>query len=653
MSDSSDERNNLFEDWQKLLQGFLNAAKLKDLDEDADADEARDKWIAAVHKIRANVFDLRSELRNLDQTNQIPQKWISALRHELRRYNAYTTGKVSQMMKDRTSQSCVELSQLLESSLAKVLLLRGHRAVEPNMDKTADTYTPTDWIHSAHDSIMRALAQCSACHCNVRHDKRPVVVRIAMKTHRQFLESECSVSVFIRAIDSWQETLIEAKKTLADITFRVTENTDSDFSSESYDTLPEPDDEDRIESLCKECQEAIVSIMCLHLVVKCDKADSLFRLDSEPRDWRWMDAISLEHLIERSDLRISPEAKRVLLLHVGYTILHFFNTLWLKDVWNSSKIVFPIKSTGICLTPYLETRPIHITAPSTEETEGTVEHARQPHFLSTHPNPHGHQFPFLVVLAILLLEIHEKQSFVHLARQLKVTMSTNGHDVSLFLDARKVYQRLKEKESGTWTKEDKIFFEAVAACLDKKWWSKVTDEQDMRNRIYKRVIQNLQQYFVACEGKLSEVDKFEDALPLPEDPLRLVEDLYSATSWSSYRVNQPFTQQGLAQLAACDATARLPNTVTVDETLSGQPSLTQLEMSPERQNEMENTETVISRSPVLPAVCRVNVVGSNTRESKILNDQRLIDETHRLPNATARSRLLIRFFDDDSSPQPQ
>lgn len=606
MSHPPNGQTNVFADWANLLESFKKAAQNvcppQRFNSPSDELNFLD-FMSANHAFQSAIIGLQVRLKSLEDMNNInniPEKWISDVQHELDQFDAYTTDELAHIFATQQKTRCVTLSERLKGSLTKISSLDKHRPGGNDVVKTAgykpDSYKPTDWVESAHNSIMKALDKCNVCDCEPPH-----TYRVALKTHRQCPESKkCSVSIFVRAIGSWQETMIKAERVLSKETSVGITIEETDFDSWS-----EEDYADRVESLCKECLGACGPIECLSFIVKHGADDSLFRGQSEQCEWKWVDAISLQHLLERSDLQIGPAAQRVLLLLVSYGSLHFFNAPWLTEVWDSSRIVFPIKPGGIYLTPYLDTGPIF-------QANEQPDCVQQPQILQR-PGPNEH-FPFLVVLAISLLEIHKKQTFAVLARHCHVKLYPKKNGYYSYLTVRSVYKYLSENESDYWSQEDKMFYNAVWRCLDKMFWHRVADANVMRTKIYELVVQTLEQLY---KGNIHDIDtlkELNDALPLPERDLQLVEDFPSPKGSSTQEVAQSATTS--AARKSCDTEMR---GLAGDDPASHANS-----------RGRELAEHIQSRS-TSQAIAQMNIVDSETREST----------------------LKIRFFDDHDSPQPQ
>jgi hypothetical protein len=506
-SGKSVEKSTQFEVWQALLTRIEEAGRVVLYEQDTSLNRK-----TLVHKILSYRFSLEVELERLAQVDQISQPWQSILQRELKKFDKFTAQEISRIFQIRSREGYLELSKLLRASWLKLSSLGNRQAFTLESATTGEDYRPTDWIHLAHDAMMKALVNRSACSCEQPHASKSFGVRIPLKTYRTHTsESACSVKIYLKPEQSWEEVFVsirkEPKEEIPDIVIE---------DSSSNTDLWVSNMENTVVSICVECSFAQKFARCLHFGVKYNESNTLLRLEAQPKKyhWEWSQAIALQELLENRG--VSPRERRLLAVRLSYAILHFFNTLWLRESWNSSNIVFPVGATGVHLAPHIETqhdRSIAVTEGDRDLTGVTdPEHS----VFSASKGP-GHPLPFLVVLAIQLLEIHQRLSFTDLVDECPVDVLAEKDDLSIFFDAQTVCKFFRE--DGGLDENDEIFYEAIHRCLDKSLWTGNDDVYKIREKIYENIVVWLELRLIKESISLSDLDNIGDALAMTRKDL--------------------------------------------------------------------------------------------------------------------------------------
>ncbi|KAK1842039.1 pfs domain-containing protein [Colletotrichum chrysophilum] len=229
---------------------------------------------------------------------------------------------------------------------------------------------------------------------------------------------------------------------------------------------------------------------------------------------RATEAISLAKFIEERPQCFTEKTKRVLSLIIGCTVLHLHQTSWLQPGWGSVDIAFfQTTSNEVPLRPFIQT----------ELHEDTLE-THNDDVLDDDEMYMSHLCPFLIDLAIVLMEIHFVKSFRTLAemRQIELLEKRNGRVA--FVDTDQVFNGDRDEDDDSDCEQNGLKSEipgdfrnlilAIENCLDAELWEDEHQNplgpETLRSRIYEKVVRPLELHLVHgfSDIPLDGVDKF-------------------------------------------------------------------------------------------------------------------------------------------------
>ena len=243
--------------------------------------------------------------------------------------------------------------------------------------------------------------------------------------------------------------------------------------------------------------------------------------------------ITLQQIIHEGAL--NGKIKCILAVLLSCTVLYFHETPWLQHTWGSSNILFfRTVSSTIPLKPYMQTRILHrdsqtrskdvncytkqgneacgsenCTKRNQNETDDEESDSddTDPDDLLEHP------CPFLVPLAIILLELYMSKPFTALARQYGIDLAEVQESEVSWIDADSVFRKCKLDMPG-----NSQFRYTVEKCLDPQTWEdsegEKLDTQTLRTKIYEEVVWPLEDELCRAFSyiDIEELDTFAQTL---------------------------------------------------------------------------------------------------------------------------------------------
>lgn len=503
------ERSRIFEAWHTLLSNIQQTGELA---LDASGTLSLDQK-HILHALLSYAFRLEIILKQLAELKEVAPRWMATIEHELshfRKPEDYTTQDFACSLKQDHSDTS-DLVNRLKASLATIPRFEANEASTAFAVDGGDAYDPTEWIMEAHDAIFRALIHCNTDECSCADPHKPPFVMVPLLSHRnKTTKPNISVTIFINLSGSWEEVSIAAKKVVDATPLLTTESSIADSP------WPEYDMDDIVGSLCTEIAHSCGRRLNYALV--CDETNRLFRVSCTNTDFKWTKAISLQELLGRPDVYVSSKEKLLLATRLSYAIMHFFNAEWLRDFWSSANIKFPIRSQGLWLAPHMEAQAGQAVL-----------------FPNRQSCPFGHPYPYLVVLAIQLMEIHFKTSFADLFRRCGFDFEEchvqNDPSLSMYIRADKLFDHL-ERDGGL-SLSDENFFKAVKNCLKKSLWRRLSVDE-LRMKIFQHVVRPLEAHLISSHKNISllELDQIRTVLSIPQQP-RQMQNLAVSTPQST------------------------------------------------------------------------------------------------------------------------
>jgi hypothetical protein len=547
-------QSGILKDWHNFL---ANAEQIA-IEARTDAGKTLDKT-ELLQKVHVDIIRLQVEIEHIEGFQICPRAWSEVLKEDFRQYRRYLRGdELSNIFWStsniRNQSDLSNFSTQLAASWHHLSSLRGNTTLDVQFDNTGDEPTTPDWVHEAresdsdtvvpstaqgdlpytaapkpeivdnpttldwiqeaHEAVLKTIWRAHVSKC--QHVAQSLPVRIGLKAYRALQSGlRCSVSMSFGGAETefWQEADFRVTKSASRFVLCVNGGADIDDINEN----------DYVTCLICECKEAHSLEDHLQFAVTCSAESRLFRLKYTPCEGQWVDLRSLEDIISGS-YPIKSRAKRLLATRLSYALLHFFNAKWLVPSWTSSNIVFPIikkhvpgTETRLHLSPYIQLQTValpDIISGQEIATSNTAGSIMEPTSRLYHP------FPFLVVLAIQLMEIYEKAPLRDIANKYEVRWLARSDEIGLFRNAKAVCEKMIN--SGELSDVDEILFKAIQSCLEAPDWKKLKDGFAVRTAIDTRIVQYVEKHLVKSHRnvELMQLDDTSDTIPVPPEETR-------------------------------------------------------------------------------------------------------------------------------------
>ncbi|KAK8131669.1 hypothetical protein PG984_008107 [Apiospora sp. TS-2023a] len=419
------------------------------------------------------------------------------------------------------------------------------RYPEDRVSWIPDDLVPRKWLGKpsfavdiAAEEMFKALDACQACECLPAHYFGAILgLGTYRKSKEDILDGEgIDFDMFISAEEDWQEVRVHTtREVVAGI---AVEGQAPPVPPRTPAVRCAP-----VKRLCKSIENTRRSMVANYRLELKVMQGRMFKLQSKRSNGQIDPAqspVTLYECLQRGPPAFSDKTKRILSVLLGYAVLHFQNTPWLKPPWSSSTILFfRTSASQILLRPFLQTnlsRPLDeegLKANEQQESQHSGE-SDEDEFDPDDPDDHDdlmpHPFPTIVILAITLLEVYFVTPFPDLAKRFNVPGEVDVSNLTKFLSACHVFRACQEHMS-----ENVHFFHAVQKCLDPKVWQ---DEygnglgiDHLRSRIYGEIVAPLENDLNVAYSSIS-IEKLD----------QVVQTL-NLGSWPQEKRHQP--EQGL------------------------------------------------------------------------------------------------------------
>ncbi|KXH34121.1 pfs domain-containing protein [Colletotrichum simmondsii] len=410
---------------------------------------------------------------------------------------------------------------------------------ESTMANTRQSEPPST-VWEAVQTVFTTLV-CVAearCRCDSAHD---FGARIRLGTYRKPRISPdgdlgINFDAFLSMNQNWQETRINSPggEKQSSVRFEI------DHQEQATPTRPRPPksipNESQVKKLCFQLH-SISKKQARRLELKVTggklfqlrSTASLFNID------KTKDAISLAQIFRERSEAMSPRVRLILGVFLGSAVLHLHDTPWLEPDWDSSKILFPrTRCSSVPLVPFIQTSLLAKqaqTALGQQETSELLDNTRSE--ISDDFDLDDiiqHQFPVLISLAVVLMELYEAKPFEILARRYKVYVGgvSNESLGSRYLDVCEVFKRWKQ-DIPSYTQ----FPLAVDKCLNLNLWQDENgvrlEGPTLRKKMYEEVVSRLETEWIHAfsqssidelDANAAEMDFWNWGQKMPEQYLR-------------------------------------------------------------------------------------------------------------------------------------
>lgn len=362
---------------------------------------------------------------------------------------------------------------------------------------------PPYTVRKAAKSIFDALMGCKGCSCPTQHDykaklelgtyrspmkKRTVksARRLARNGRGDDVSGNLELDMFLSMERGWHEVRVQTAKESV-VRFGPP-------STESAHSIIEPCV--KVERLCR----PIMKTRAMQRLVLKLNGGQLFEMGLEKSNFQInhkAEPISLLQCFEDRPEFFTEKTQRILLLIIGYTVLHLHGTSWLQPGWGSSNIkFFQTTSRKTPLRPFIEAQ-LSKDNPSGHGASAIGDYVDVDDDMSDELDS-GHCCPEVIALAVVLMEVYFAKPFSRLAAMHDIQLIQTRSGRITLMDVDQVFEGDEEGEEGWRSQipEDSPLLAAIVNCLNPELWED-DDRQPLasatlRSRMYQKVVRPLE-----------------------------------------------------------------------------------------------------------------------------------------------------------------
>ncbi|ETS79227.1 hypothetical protein PFICI_09080 [Pestalotiopsis fici W106-1] len=371
------------------------------------------------------------------------------------------------------------LLQLLANGCTAVLSKTDTEIFESEFAPRKIRQKPPEDVRSAAGSLFQVLEATRRCTCEPIHK---YIVQLSLGTHREPVTS-CDFDLYFGLEQTWQEARVQTGAPMHSAVPR--HQTTGENSGRS---IRRRDQRRRVHQLCKDILNTKRRFPDYRLKF-CLEEDCLWKLQSEESDLvndKSKAPVSLTQLLTDGVTLLNERIKRILSVMLGYAVLHLHKTSWLSPTWGSDNVMFFRSVDGLPMRPYIRTPLGDDEATgqsSSERANDGDEEEFDPDDLLLPP------YPYLIGLAIVLMEVHKATPFRILSETCNVSASDEDDLAARFINARDVFRRCNHE----FTDKTRM---AIEACLDPNIGvddaGQDINDTDLHNVIYRRILHRLE-----------------------------------------------------------------------------------------------------------------------------------------------------------------
>ncbi|EHK50330.1 hypothetical protein TRIATDRAFT_81264 [Trichoderma atroviride IMI 206040] len=381
---------------------------------------------------------------------------------------------------------------------------------------------PSYAVWNAAQSIFKALVACSDCECTPSHE---MWAQLGLGTYRKAslneeidMDSGLDFDMFLSIKQDWQEAHILMSEEVKERA--VVFQDDSEVKKPQTRKSIAKTKQMRVKRLCEPI--AKMRTMAAHRLELKVMRDQLFKLRSE-RSTSLVDTtrspITLEQFLKIGSRSFTERTRRILAVILSYAVLYLHDTPWLQHTWSSSHILFfPTTSSAIPLRPFIQ-----IQLGQYQESRQDPDDLDDPDDLELENlDPDDlimHHCPFLVTLAVMLMEVYFAVPFNVLAKRYGYDIAPDAESsvsTRRCVDVELVFKACREE-----IPENYQFHCAVDKCLDPAAWEDESgnklDNEALTLRIYQEIVLPLEtelgQAFTSMP--IDELDRIAQELNFP------------------------------------------------------------------------------------------------------------------------------------------
>ncbi|KAK6227518.1 pfs domain-containing protein [Colletotrichum tabaci] len=376
---------------------------------------------------------------------------------------------------------------------------------------------PSFAVRKAAQSVFNALLSCKECACSCPHHfgaklelgtyRKPTKPAQRARRHRikNTTAGGLDFKMFLSMERNWNEVRIHTIRE-TQVGFRLPEDSVVPHGKSASAVRQS------IKTLCAPMTRT-QSKPLQRLELKLT-GNQLFEMGFEKTNFRIdksTDAISLARCLEEHHEWFTEKTKRVLSLIVAYTVFHLDNTSWLPPGWGSANIKF-FQTTlhEVPLRPFIETQ-------LSNSREDAGDESCDP--FAGEDLDSDHNFPALISLAVILMEVYFVKPFERLAKMHRIQLIENADGSISLIDVDQVFNGVEDEDGGgDWSSfgdnqkrrtkreeegwraqipEDCLYLlTAIDNCLDSEQWEdeegQPLDHQTLRSRMYQNVVRPLE-----------------------------------------------------------------------------------------------------------------------------------------------------------------
>lgn len=366
---------------------------------------------------------------------------------------------------------------------------------------------PSYAVWNAAQSIFKALVACSDCECTPSHEMQ---AQLGLGTFRKTslneeidMDSGLDFDMFLSMKQDWQEAHILLSKEVKERSVVFQDDGEAKKTQTRKSIVKTK--QMRVKKLCEPI--AKIKTMAAHRLELKVMRDQLFKLRSE-RSTSLVDTtrspITLEQFLKNGSRSFTDRTRRILAVILSYAVLYLHDTPWLQHTWSSSHILFfPTTSSAIPLRPFIQTQlgqyqesrqgqavglgcdgPDDLDPDDLDDPDNLELENLDPDDLIMH------HCPFLVTLAVMLMEVYFAVPFNVLAKRYGYDIAGGAESsVSTWrcVDVELVFKACREE-----IPENYQFHCAVEKCLDPEAWEDESghklDNEALTSRIYQEIV---------------------------------------------------------------------------------------------------------------------------------------------------------------------
>ncbi|KAJ2971582.1 hypothetical protein NQ176_g7621 [Zarea fungicola] len=397
-----------------------------------------------------------------------------------------------------------DLDKALESCADELDRLQPERSAT----RSVPTFTcpegsePPCAVRKAAKSIFEALMGCKGCSCPTQHDykaklelgtyrspkKRTVksARRLARNGSGDDLSGDLELDMFLSMERDWHEVRVQTAKESI-VRFGPPSTVSTHKINEKFV---------KVEKLCR----PIMKTRAMQRLVLKLNGGQLFEMGLEKSNFQInhkAEPISLLQCFEDQPEFFTEKTQRILLLIIGYTVLHLHSTSWLQPGWGSSNIkFFQTTSRKTPLRPFIETH-LSKNQSSDHGAPAIGDHVDIDDDMSDELDS-GHCCPEVIALAVVLMEVYFAKPFTRLAAMHDIELIQTRSGRITLMDVDQVFEGDEEGEEGWRSQipEDSPLLAAIVNCLNPELWEdddrQPLDSAILRSRMYQKVVRPLE-----------------------------------------------------------------------------------------------------------------------------------------------------------------